>query len=464
MRRREEILRRMEDDSFPEQWNFIIDTARLKSALTTRRAGKSMGDSLYLLREGILHPNTSLLYCGLTDDSAWRILWKDCLRTLGKKYGIKLKSLKSEGAVLLEEYGSFIYFLGVDASTEEMAKALGQKYRLCIVDEAAMYRQDMRMFVYDILFPATADYEGTICLTGMPCNNTKSFFFDVSTGAEPGWSLHEWTWEHNPYMREKMRKQIEFLKKANPHIEETPTYQQHYLGKWAIEQNARIYKYDEKKNLYDNLPDSASWHYVMGVDLGYSPDPSAFVVLAYRDYDPCLYVVDVYMRKEMIVSDVAARIKHYSRLYQLDKIIIDNANKQAVEELKQRHNIALTPADKVGKVDFIQICNDDLINGKVKVRTINCLPLITEWNTLVWDEKALLKGIFAEPKKAKNHCADAFLYAWRYCYNWVDRGIEKEPRQTSEEQVEAFWEREARYGTHRQDGLSELEREYGHFD
>lgn len=462
LRRRQTIVRRMQEDSFKEQWAFIKDESRLKSALTTRRAGKSMGDALYFLLEGVQNPGVSMLYCGLTDDSAWRILWKDCLRPLGKRYGIKLKCIKSEGTVILEDYGSIIYFLGIDSSSVEMDKALGQKFKLCVIDEAAKYRQDIKALVMDILFPATADYEGTIVLTGMPSNDTKSFFFDVTTGAEPGWSRHEWTYEHNPYTRDQMRKQVAFLIKVNPGIENTSTYKQHYLGKWAIEDNARIYKFSEHKNLYDHLPEHPAWHYVMGVDLGYDPDPTAFVVLAYRDYDPCLYVIDVYMRKKMIITEVAERIKHYNRIYNLEKIIIDNSMKQAVEELKQRFNLSLTPAERAAKSDFIQICNDDLLNARVKVRSINCEPLIAEFNTLVWDEKALLKGIWAEPKRAKNHCCDAFLYAWRYCYNWVDRGVQVKTHHTDEEVVEAFWDREAAQAGQKNDVLSMVEREYGY--
>lgn len=450
----------MESDSYPEQWAFITDPSPLKAALTTRRAGKSMGDAQYLLVEGMRTPGCSMLYTGLTDDSAWRILWKDCLRPLGKRYGITLKALRGDLAVRMEEYGSIIYFLGLENSEDEMSKVFGQKFRLAIIDEAALYKQNISLFVHDILLPAVADYDGTICLTGMPCNNTKTYFFDVTTGAVPGWSVHKWSWKDNRYVAEKLQKQLDFLTKNNPNFSTTPTYKMNYLGDWCVSYSARIYSYEPGRNSFDVLPESPNWHYVMGVDLGYD-DPTAFVILAYRDYDPDLYVLEAYKQGGMTLSAVAEKIKHYSRIYKLERIIIDNSAKQAVEELKQRYGLSLTPADKSGKSDFAQIANDDLKHGRVKVRASYCEPLITEWSFLIWDEKVLnAKGIYVEPKRAVNHCADAFLYGWRYCYNWVDRGIEKQAPQSIDEKIDEFWRRQIDRGEN-QGIITGLEAEYG---
>lgn len=452
----------MRDDSFPAQWNFITDTSPLKAALTTRRAGKSMGDAQYLLMEGMRNPGCSLLYTGLTDASAWRILWKDCLRPLGKRYGIILKALKGDLAVRMEESGSIIYFLGLENSEDEMAKAFGQKYRLAVVDEGALYKQNVKLFINDILLPAVADYDGTICFTGMPCNNTKSYFFDVTTGKEAGWSVHKWSWKDNPYVASKIQKQLTYLIKNNPKFPQSPTYKMNYEGEWCVDYSARIYTYTPSKNSFDVLPDSPSWHYVLGVDLGYD-DPTAFVVMAYRDYDPTLYVLEAVKQGSMTISAVADRIKHLSRVYRLERIVIDNSAKQAVEELRQRHGLSLTPADKAGKSDFAQIANDDLKAGRIKLRTAFCEPLITEWSFLIWDQKVLAsRGIYVETKRAINHCADAFLYGWRYCYHWVDRGIEKKAPKDADEAINEFWRRQEERAMSPEGILSDIEGEYGY--
>lgn len=446
LRKRESAIERMRADSFPEQWEFVEDDSQLKCAFTTRRGGKSNSASLMFLKTGIKIPGCSMLYTGLTDDSAWRILWKDSLKPLGKKYGINLRPLKAEKAIHFVDYGSMLYFLGLENSEEEMSKALGQKYPLAVVDEGAKYRQDIKFFIYDVLLPAVADYNGQIALMGMPAIQFNPFFHDVTTGDHPGWSLHNWTWEHNPYIRENMRRMLEQLIEKNPGIVDTPSYKMSYgvhgRAVWVVDGDKRIYNFDANKNSFDKLPTDSQWYYVLGVDLGYNPDPSAFVVLAYRDYDPCLYAVEAFHQRNMDLTAVAERIKFYYQIYPINKTIVDAGHKQGVEELKNRHDLSLTAAEKAGKADFMQLCNDDLKHGRVKVKTEDCESLLKEWASLVWDEKQRARGNFVEPARAKNHCADAFLYAWRYCYNWVDRGQKIKTNLSVEEKMDEFWENE----------------------
>lgn len=443
LRRRDRIFEKMRERSFPEQWAFVTDPSKRKSALTTRRAGKSNSASIMFLQTGIRIPGCSMLYTGLTDDSAWRILWKDSLKPMGKQYGINLKPLKSEKAVELTDYGSMLYFLGLENSEEEMAKILGQKYALAVVDEGAKYRQDIKAFIYDYVLPGLADYDGTLAIMGMPASRGNQFFYDVTTQAELGWSCHEWTWEDNPYVRVNMRKFLDDLISKNPDLVKTPGYKMNYLGKWAVETDKKIYNFNDSLNYYDALPSDSTWYYVLGVDLGYNPDPSAFVLVAYRDYDPCLYVADVFCQKNMDLTAVAERIKFYHQIYAINKTVIDAGHKQSVEELKNRHDLSLVSAEKAGKADFMQLCNDDLKHGRVKAHSEHAAPLIKEWAVLCWDEKARAKGILVEPARARNHCSDAFLYAWRYCYNWVDRGQKIKSATTVEEKMDEFWESEA---------------------
>jgi hypothetical protein len=67
------------------------------------------------------------------------------------------------------------------------------------------------------------------------------------------------------------------------------------------------------------------------------------------------------------VTDVAQKIRAYQARYELDIIVIDNANKQAVQELQRRHDLPLRAADKTGKSDFIEIMNGEFIQGRIKV-------------------------------------------------------------------------------------------------
>lgn len=68
------------------------------------------------------------------------------------------------------------------------------------------------------------------------------------------------------------------------------------------------------------------------------------------------------------VTEVAQKIRTYQARYELDIIVIDNANKQAVQELQRRHDLPLRAADKTGKNDFIEIMNGE--SSKAGLRSI----------------------------------------------------------------------------------------------
>src|SRR5205085_11845215 len=63
------------------------------------------------------------------------------------------------------------------------------------------------------------------------------------------------------------------------------------------------------------------------------------------------------------------------------------ANKQAVEEMRRRHDLPLRAADKTGKSDFIEIMNGEFIQGRIKLRGASCSQLAEEYAGLIWDER-----------------------------------------------------------------------------
>lgn len=429
------------DDNFPKQAEFLRDPARLKCGFCTRRAGKSYGAATLMFETALKHPGASILYIALTRDSAKKIMWKDCIKAVDKKYGLGSKFNGTELSATLPN-GAILYLTGADADQDEMEKLLGQKYALVIIDEGASWTQDLRRLVYGVLKPAVADYRGSIVLLGTPGNITTGLFYDITTGVEPGWSLHEWTAHDNPYMAKQWAAEIKELLDANPKIADTPLFKQMYLKQWVVDDNLLVYKFGADRNVCEKLPDAKSeWYYVLGVDLGYDPDPSAFVLCAYNMHNPTLFVVETFKQKKMIVSDVAERIRHYRKRYPYMRVVIDAANKQAVEEMRQRYSLTIDAAEKHGKAGVIQVMNAEMIMGKIKLVKDAASELIAEWSKLVWVEGA--KQLTEHPGCA-NHLSDAALYAWRFCYNYAWQAIQTKVHPNSEEAVDAFFEREAR--------------------
>ena len=420
------------DRNFPHQERFINDPARLKAAFCTRRAAKSYTGGLYLMKEALRKPGVSCLYIALTRDSAKKIMWKDILKTIDAKFKLGCTFNETLLTCTLPN-GSVIYLTGVDTDEDEKKKLLGQKYLLVVCDEASMYSIDLRELIYGILKPAVADYRGTICLLGTSGNLTQGLFFDITksdgTAREPGWALHEWTAFENPYIKTQWAEELRDIETTRPLFKNTPLYKQWYLNQWVIDTNKLCYWYLDGRNEYGLLPryTHGEWNFVLGVDLGYRPDPSAFTVGAFHENDKTLYVLESFKQLEMDITDVANRIKSYQAKYPIFKVVIDGANKQAVEEIQKRHEISLEAANKTGKSDFIEIMNAEFVQGLIKVQPATNKDLIDEWKRLVWcteGDKIVIPRT-EHPGLANHHC-DATQYMWRFCYQFLSES-RKEP-------------------------------------
>jgi hypothetical protein len=412
--------------AFPAQRAFILDPSALKYAICTRRAAKSYAIGLEHMASAMRHGGKHLLI-GLTRESVRGAFWVDVLKEIDGKHhlGWRFNETRLEATA---PSGGSIRLLGMDSNDSERRKALGQKYRAVAIDEAQDFRTDLEQLIFAVLKPAVADYRGSISLTGTPSNLIRSYYHDLTTGKHNGWSRHQWSTLDNPHMRDKWIAEIADLKAANPRVVDVPWFRQNYLGEWVVEDDKRCYRYSVGDNDYADLPKfkKGQWHYVLGCDLGYN-DPTAWVVCAWHDHDRTLYMLEAFKAGQLDVTAVAARtrqlIARYAPLGGFDAMVIDNANKQAVEEMRRRHDLPWRPADKTGKSDFIELMNGEFIQGNIQL-SAQCATLADEYSGLIWDERAVARE---EHPGCPNHCADAALYAWRYCYAFLSQAPTPKP-------------------------------------
>jgi hypothetical protein len=443
------------DGSFAEQAAFIEDPARLKAVLCNRRAGKSYGVGLYLFKTAYENPGVSVLYVGLTRQTCKRIMWKDVLKVIDRKLGLRCKFNETELHITLPN-GSVIYLLGLDADERERDKALGQKYPLVVIDEVQSFSVDLEDLVYRVLKPTVMDYRGVICLTGTPGNLKRGLYYELTKDAQAavktqyerrGWSVRSWSATDNPVQRTQWHAEVAELRGANENIDEVPWFQQDYLGRWVVDDTKLVYRFDAARNTFDGeLPKYAKgeWHYVLGCDLGYSDD-TALTLWAYHDHGPSSYALKSEKAPGLDVTAVAEWAKSFAKGYRIDHWMIDGANKQAIEEMRRRHGIPWTAADKTGKEDFIEIMNAELILGRVKLDRTRCAALADEYGGLIWKDHA--SGLAAHAIKRQehpgcpNHCADSALYAWRKLYAFRSKAPATQPKPGTEEWLRAEEER-----------------------
>jgi len=431
-------------DSFPQQTLFIKDKSKLKALLGTRRMAKSYTAGLYLLQTALSRPGTASVYIGLTRDQTKRIVWDDVFKAILKKYGIPHKINETELTITLDN-GSIIYVLGVDDSESEKDKLLGKKYALAIIDEAASYTIDLNSLIYKVLKPAMSDLGGTICLIGTPDDRKSGLFYELTRDIpvsppqvvdRQGWKVYTWSTPDNPYMREQWEETIRELKSADPHVEEQPWFQQHYLGRWVVDSSNQIYRYNDDRNGWNGtLPDYGwtRWNYVLGIDLGFA-DATALVLLAYHPNDPYTYIIKADKWRGLTLTEAADKIRNWMGEYPIDYFIVDGANKQGVEEIVRHHQLPLVAADKADKVSFIRIMNSDFISGKIRVSRKDCGPLLEEYEKTIWNKRALERGIYKEDGAFHPDCADAALYAYRFTYAYAHTALPTPPVDDKEKQ------------------------------
>lgn len=452
---KQEVIKRL-GNAFDKQLEFIYDPSKQKILFCTRRSAKSFTAGLYLVLEALMNPGCNCLFVGLTRQSAKAIIWKDILNVINHKFGLEA-SFNQTDLVMTLPNGSVIAVTGVDVDENEMNKLLGRKYRLVTIDEASMYTIDLRNLVYGVLGPAMVDpnesgESGTICLMGTASNFPRGLFYDITIGKEKGWKLFKWTAYDNPYVAKQWHENILKIKSERPEYLTTPQFKQWYLNEWVIDEEKLVYRFDPVRNLTSAVPifsDASNWTYVLGVDTGWEDD-SAFVLTAYHSNNPYLYVLRTFAKKKMTFDDVTLKIQEFMKdpQYAPHKIIIDGANKQGVESMRFRSAIPFEYADKQDKVTFIELCNSDLIQGKIKILDIpDNRPLLDEGMSLVWvTDGEKIKYPKKEHPALPNHRLDAFLYAWRCGYHYASTPAEKKVVVGSKDwytsQADSIWERE----------------------
>ncbi len=434
------VIPNLVDEKFQVQKQFIEDGAQLIAALCTRRAAKSFSAAKRLVRAMYKHPGCSCLFIALTRESAKKILWKDVLKVINRRWKLGATFNETELSMRLPN-GSILYLLGVDTSEDEKEKLLGQKYAEVCIDESASYTIDLHALVYGILKPGVADYRGTICLVGTPGNLKKGLFFDLTEGQDPrnpgrwtkqGWSCHRWSTLDNPYMADNWKEEIAQLIADNPGIEETPLFQQNYWGVWVIDDSKLVYRYMPVRNDFNGeLPvyERGEWHYVLAIDLGFT-DACSFTICAYHDHDRTLYVVLSYKKAGLDITATSEHADSLKAKFPIEQTVIDGANKQAVEELNNRKGLMADTADKTGKADFIDIMNAEFIQGRVKLSP-DTQPLKDEYAGLIWDPRQLLKGKRVEHPGCQNHCTDGGLYGWRFCWQYLAELLKPKPQRNT---------------------------------
>lgn len=432
----EELQRRVEhkifsikEYCFSEQLQFISDPARFKTAVCSRRSGKShacAGDMIDVARAGAHH---NVAYITLSRTSAKRIIWPVLIEIVNK-YKLKCDINNTELTITFES-GSTIYLMGAkDAG--EIEKLRGLSLKRVYIDEAQSIKDSiLETLIDDILAYATMDVNGTICLIGTPGPIAAGYFFNASHSGK--WSNHKWTIFQNIWIKIKSGKEPAQLlaeERDRKGIDESnPTYRREALAEWVTDWDALVFKFNANKNLHDGLP-PGRYQYIFGIDIGFH-DADAIAVIAYSYTDRTMYLVEEDVKSKQDITSLANRIKFLQAKYGPIKMVIDTGGlgKKAAEEMRARHGLPLEAADKIRKFENIEVLNDELRNGHFKVPRNSLFE--SDCYKLEWDRD--------NPEKLKvsdrfhSDITDAVLYGAKAAFAYLAEAETRKPDRNSNE-------------------------------
>lgn len=223
----------------------------------------------------------------------------------------------------------------------------------------------------------------------------KYFFED---GTQNDTVIIHSTYTDNRFLDETVKRTLEALAERNPAY-----YRIYALGDFATLDKLVFPKFTKKVIDRERIRHLPSY---FGLDFGYVNDPSAFIHLKVDIDNKKLYILDEYVKKEMLNNEIAEVIKSLG--YAKEKIIADSAEQKSIAEIRQRGINRITPARK-GK--------DSIMQGIQFIQQFDihaderCFKTIEELENYTWKKDKQTNEYMNEPVDAYNHCIDAMRYA-----------------------------------------------------
>ena len=416
------------DGLHAKQRAFVLDRSRNKAALCSRRAGKSWGLAAWLLEGGYTAPGAMSLYIARSKGLARQIMWP-AFADLDAKYGLNLWLREIDGQLMVEMPNGHRIWLAGAKDSSEIEKFRGPKYRRVAIDEAQAYGAWLRTLVHDILEPALIDYKGEMALTGTPSAVPAGLFYEVTTGdGGQKWPVHQWTIRDNPHIADVDEELVRIREKNGWKDESHPTYQREWLGVWVLDMGALVYPFCASRNGFVRMPESSTWRWVIGMDLGFV-DSTAWVVGAIQPRFPEIWFVEAHAKSGLSPSTVAAYTERLLEKYPGAYIVADEGGlgKGYAEEMRQRHNLPVQAADKSRKRAYQEMLAGDLRAGLVQVHLYDCRALVDEYAVLQWNAERT-----AEDERFANHLSDAALYLHRELKPYYRPELEPPPEGSPE--------------------------------
>ena len=403
---------------FDEQLSFIQDPSTLKTAVCSRRAGKTVACAADLIDTALAHPNVVCLYITLSRKNAKRIIWPELLK-INSEYFLGGTANETDLSLKFSN-GSIIYCSGAKDKSE-IENYRGMAMKKVYIDEVQSFRNYIQELVDDVISKALFDHNGTLCLIGTPGLIPKGYFYECANSKS--YSQHAWTMFQNPFLEAKSGKKVIELVQQDCErmgVEIThPKIQRECYGRWVVDTESLIFSYDALKNHYNHLPTlDGKWEYVIGVDIGHD-DADAIAVIGWHPKLKEAYLVEELVKTKQGITELADQLDKFIKTYDPLRVVMDTGGlgKKIAEELRIRRDLPIEPAQKAEKMAHIEILNDAMRTQKFFAKKDSQFAqdcFLVEKDV---DKSRVDKIIISD--KYHSDIADAVLYGYRCALNWL---------------------------------------------
>jgi len=403
---------------FHEQLLFIKDKAKFKAAVCSRRSGKTVACAAHLIYEAINKPNRVSIYITLSRLNAKRIIWNE-LTQINHRY--KLGGSPNEAELSLRfPNGSTIYLSGAKDKSE-IEKFRGLAISLCYIDECQSFRSYIKELIDEVIGPALMDYAGSLCLIGTPGAVPAGYFYDCAVKSEH-WSKHGWTFWQNPHIELKSGEKHDVI--LNRELQRRgvlatePSIQREWFGRWVIDIDALVFKYDPVRNDFETVPAFKKWETVIGIDLGHD-DADAICVLGWNEFDRRIYLIHEDIQTRQSITTLSEKISSLISIHNPLKVVMDTGGlgKKIAEEIRKRYTLPIHAAEKSRKFEYIELVNDALRTGRLFAKKSSRFAqdaLILEWDQ---DKTTADRKVISDAYHSD--ICDSVLYAYREALHWL---------------------------------------------
>ena len=348
------------------------------------RSAKTYSIVQYLCIYCSLHPKTtvSIVRAGLP--SLKRSVYRDFKEIMLSLNVWNDKQMNKSDLVYTFPNGSTIEFF----STDNEQKIRGSKRMILFVNEA----NELDFLQWQQLQMRTTDFS---IIDYNPSFTDDHWICEINKEPSTYWFIS--TYKDNPFLEEKVIKEIESLKDKNPSL-----WRIYGLGLQAIVEGLIFENVKELK--HDYIPFEKRKHHYRGMDFGYTNDPTA-IIDVYICGDE-LWLDEICYRTKMLSSDIIKEIKNANNRDRSNvEIISESADPRLIDELNNA-GLDVKPVRKYAGSIIAGINKMQTMKIFITNRSVN---LKKEYKNYTYRQNKDGKWL-NEPIDSFNHGIDAVRY------------------------------------------------------